>query len=81
MQKNERKEIEVERFFIENEEEEIRLRTLNKVKEEGAYMVNKLDPKWSGEEDKMQPTFGLTPPSVICKATHETFMQRLDLVW
>ena len=54
---------------------------LNKVEEEGAYRVNKLDPKWSGEEDKMQPSSSLTPPSVIYKATQEIFMQRSDLIW
>ena len=44
-------------------------------------MVNKLDPKWSDLENKMQPSSNLTPSSVIYKATQETFMQRSDLVW
>ena len=68
-------------FFVEKEEEELKLQALNKVEEEGVCMVNKLDPKWSDEEDKMQSSSNLTPPSMICKATQETFMQRSDLVW
>ena len=67
-------------FFVEKEEEELKLQTLNKVGEEVACRVNKLDPKWSGEEDKMQQSSNLTPPLVICKATQETFMQRSNLV-
>ena len=39
------KEIEVECFFVEKEEEELKLQTLNKVEEEGACRINKLDPK------------------------------------
>ena len=65
---------EVEYFFVEKEEEELKLQTLNKVEEEGSRRVNKLDPKWSGEEDKMQPSSSLTTPLVICKATKETLM-------
>ena len=52
-------------FFVKKEEEELKLQTLNKVEEEDACRVNKLDPKWSGEEDKMQLSSSLTPPSVI----------------
>ena len=68
-------------FFVEKEEEELKLQTLNKVEEEGAYKVNKLDLKWSGEEDKMQLSSNLTPRLVIWKSTQEAFMQRLDLVY
>ena len=63
-------------FFVEKEEEGLKFQALNKVEDKGAFMVNNLDPKWSGEEDKMQPSSSLTPPSVICKDTQETFMQR-----
>ena len=36
-------------FFVEKEEEELKLQALNKVEEEGVCMVNKLDTKWSDE--------------------------------
>ena len=40
-----RKRLRLSVFFVEKEEEELKLQTLNKVEEEGACRVNKLDPK------------------------------------